>query len=644
MKFNDLIIHNFLTVGSAHLNLADRGLNVIQGVNEEDSSATSNGSGKSSVVDALCWCLYGVTARGAKGDAVVNNIEGKNTRVMVELKVGATTYNVARHRKHSTGKNQLHINVVSEGAATRLDKGTESETQIVLEKILGCSYDVFVAAVYAGQEIMPDLPKMTDRELKRLIEEAAGLQRIERAYQLARTTMTGKSTEATLLANRLAGVNNQIDKLGVRISDTRAKSDLWEAGRTSRVAAARDVCTEANLRAHKADATAVELAVPFIDDAIASLVAKLGEHRSIAAAAKVARDAYIKAEREIQRSKLEAGVMRIKEIQKKIADAPGHMAENCKECGKPHSPAELDDYVATQGVNLREAHAALADLKVVVRAEMDKAIALKTAADDAEALIPDVTAVSKELENLRSKQRAHAEAVNAAGLAVLARDRASRDMKNVELEENSHLALIELMNKELEDLKVEATTVHLSVVEAARAHQVAEQVVKLFGPAGVRAQILDNVTPYLNDRTSEYLSVLSDGNMTAIWTTLTKSSSGDLKEKFSIDVSNRTGASDFTGLSGGEKRKVRLSCALALQDLVASRATQPIDLWIGDEIDDALDDAGLERLMTILERKARDKGTVLVISHNSLSDWCDSVTTVTKRAGKSVVEGALVAA
>jgi hypothetical protein len=53
---------------------------------------------------------------------------------------------------------------------------------VLLRWILGCSYEVFVAAVYSGQEMMPDLPRMGDRDLKRLIEEASGMERIERAY------------------------------------------------------------------------------------------------------------------------------------------------------------------------------------------------------------------------------------------------------------------------------------------------------------------------------------------------------------------------------------------------------------------------------------------------------------------------------
>ncbi|MEZ6841391.1 AAA family ATPase [Acinetobacter baumannii] len=72
MEFLTLKINNFLTIGEARLDLANRGLLLVQGENKDNSSADSNGSGKSSIVDALCWCLYGTTARDVTGDLVIN--------------------------------------------------------------------------------------------------------------------------------------------------------------------------------------------------------------------------------------------------------------------------------------------------------------------------------------------------------------------------------------------------------------------------------------------------------------------------------------------------------------------------------------------------------------------------------------------
>jgi DNA repair exonuclease SbcCD ATPase subunit len=79
---------------------------------------------------------------------------------------------------------------------------------------------------------------------------------------------------------------------------------------------------------------------------------------------------------------------------------------------------------------------------------------------------------------------------------------------------------------------------------------------------------------------------------------------------------------------------------MALQDMVASRATKPINIFICDEVDHALDESGLERLMTILNKKAKERGTVLVISHQSLGDWIDDVIVVTKERGYGQVSGA----
>jgi DNA repair exonuclease SbcCD ATPase subunit len=225
--------------------------------------------------------------------------------------------------------------------------------------------------------------------------------------------------------------------------------------------------------------------------------------------------------------------------------------------------------------------------------------------------------------------------------AKLICDEIQRNITSSKASVDPHKALIADVEKNLADLAHDLVGHHAHKITLAKDLMNTEQAVAVFSPAGVRAHILDTVTPFLNAKTSEYLTALSDGNIKAVWTTLTKTAKGELREKFGIDVSNDKGAESFRGLSGGEKRKVRLSCMLALQDLVASRASKPINLLMCDEIDDALDAAGLERLLTILEAKGRERGTVIIISHRELSDWVDDVTVVTKKGGVSTVTGAL---
>ncbi|WP_326894502.1 AAA family ATPase (plasmid) [Rhizobium beringeri] len=105
MKFPELEIHNFLAITDAKINLSDRGLVLLQGNNHADSSADSNGVGKSSIPEALEWCWFGETARGLSGDGVINNVAKKDCFVKSVAVDGHITYTATRYRKHKTGKN-----------------------------------------------------------------------------------------------------------------------------------------------------------------------------------------------------------------------------------------------------------------------------------------------------------------------------------------------------------------------------------------------------------------------------------------------------------------------------------------------------------------------------------------------------------
>ena len=166
MNFLQLNIENFLSIGKASIDLENKGLVLVQGQNEDDTSANSNGVGKSSIADALCWALFGETARGVSGDAVINDVAKKGTEVSVCVEDDEAQYVITRYRKHPKGKNSLTVVQEAEpGEEVDLTKGTDKETQLEVNRILGCSQDVFMTAIYAGQELMPDLPRLTDRWL-----------------------------------------------------------------------------------------------------------------------------------------------------------------------------------------------------------------------------------------------------------------------------------------------------------------------------------------------------------------------------------------------------------------------------------------------------------------------------------------------
>lgn len=646
MDILSIKITNFLAIGDApEIQLKDKGLVLIQGNNEDDTSATSNGVGKSSIADALCWALYGSTARDESGDAVVNKVAKKNCSVRVRLNDGASKYRITRYRKHSSFKNSTVVEIeTEEGNWFDLSKGTEKETQGLINSIMGCSLDVFMGAIYAGQEVAPDLPKMTDKQLKLLIEEAAGVERLESAYEIARGRMNAVEREADAITNAVANADANIESIEKMLAKVQLESELFDKGRTE-----RERVLKLNAEAHKTtlvglltkmkeiDAEGLNKRAGELASALAGHSKLLREHSELINAENDAKVAVATA-----KGKATTALEGVQKLKLMYDNAETELTKPCPSCGRPGEAHSLEDYRAHLKKKIQDQAIIAKDAKTYVEACLVSLLERQKEAEAFAKTIPDTSEISAEQTTIMAALREYGELKVQAQREKSEMERQLGLAEDALTEANPHLSSIKMIEGKLAAEKKKRAEMADKRTAALGRLETLKSVVKVFSPAGVRAHILDTVTPFLNDRTGDYLSALSDGNISAVWTTLATTAKGDLKEKFCIEVTNDKGAESFKGLSGGEKRKVRLATMLALQDLVASRASKPVNIWLGDEIDDALDSAGLERLMTILERKARERGTVLVISHNELRDWCDNVATVTKRGGVSTIEGALV--
>lgn len=632
MKFPELQIENFLAITEAKVNLADRGLILIQGENHADTSANSNGAGKSSIADALCWVWFGTTARGVTGDDVVNHEAKKNCRVTSVLVDGHMTYTATRHRKHKTGKNSLTIEAYDGLKTIDLTKGTEKLTQEVANQIIGSSLEVFSGSIYAGQEQMPDLPAMTDKHLKLLIEEAAGVTVLEGAYQKAREAMGEAQLALTNERAFVTKINDEIAWREAEVTKIRGMVSIWETKRADAVTQAKTQAggLVAQLKQLQTDIAAfdpvkISADIAAVDAQIAAVGAENTEFSRLdrlfnQASAQLGNFAHAVATHGALKKRLDDEVAKVKH----------QIGCPCDSCGRPLTDNELES--ATKAAEARRDAAVAAEATAEVeRQAQEKLVRAAQEARDAFVLsMTDISAASAQRASLLVQKQSYDKLVADQGVvraqAVAIRDRIAA----LAAEKNPHAAAIEEHESRLVALRSAKSLAEAKVHAAEERVELEEAVVKVYGPAGVRARVLDDVTPFLNAQTAKYLTTLSDGNIDAEWTTLTKSAKGDLKEKFSIDVTNATGAKIFKGLSGGEKRKVRVATALALQDLVATRATKPIELFIGDEIDDALDPAGLERMTLILEEKAKERGSVFVISHNELRDHIKQVLLIEK--------------
>lgn len=637
MKFLTLEVENFMALANAKVELDQRGLVLIQGVNAGDSSAASNGAGKSTLMNSLMWCIYGETSHGVKGDDVLSTGHEKNCRVKVTIEDEGKRYAIIRHRKHKEFKNRLIVR----GEDGDMTKGKDSLTQEFVERLIGASKEVFMASIYASQEAMPDLPGMSDKNLKTIVEEAAGVDRLTKAYAIARERANAAAARMETTKTKMDACLSLVESAQNELESAKTSSEAWERDRSERLDVAR-----ADLVGAEVTLTEVEMELRSLPEQIRDTENAIGKERE-KLASKEEHDAKlvkvrgaitdIRASIRITENIQKEAMQRARAFKVKAEEVNTKVGEPCPTCGKAYCVEGLstvkESFVEQARSEISQAQASATSV-AKYQEHLEKALKIESSlvasTPDVSAIISRIEQLTKELGTLRHREK---EVVAVEALVARARSEVDRITK----ETNPFLAVIKRHEESLAAnksnygvLKTELKNIQEQALLLDKARQV-------YSPAGVRSHILTSVTPFLNAQTAEYLNTLSDGNIVAEWSTMESTKKGEWRDKFNISVRKIGASKTFQTLSGGEKRKVRIACSLALQDLVASRASKNIELFIGDEIDDALDTAGLERLMGILEAKARERGTVMIISHKEMKSWFRETITVEVKEGRSYV-------
>ncbi|ANF44088.1 AAA family ATPase [Klebsiella pneumoniae] len=637
MKFLTLEVENFMALANAKVELDQRGLVLIQGVNAGDSSAASNGAGKSTLMNSLMWCIYGETSHGVKGDDVLSTGHEKNCRVKVTIEDEGKRYAIIRHRKHKEFKNRLIVR----GEDGDMTKGKDSLTQEFVERLIGASKEVFMASIYASQEAMPDLPGMSDKNLKTIVEEAAGVDRLTKAYAIARERANAAAARMETTKTKMDACLSLVESAQNELESAKTSSEAWERDRSERLDVAR-----ADLVGAEVTLTEVEMELRSLPEQIRDTENAIGKERE-KLASKEEHDAKlvkvrgaitdIRASIRITENIQKEAMQRARALKVKAEEVNTKVGEPCPTCGKAYCVEDLstvkESFVEQARSEISQAQASATSV-AKYQEHLEKALKIESSlvasTPDVSAIISRIEQLTKELGTLRHREK---EVVAVEALVARARSEVDRITKEI----NPFLAVIKRHEESLAAnksnygvLKTELKNIQEQALLLDKARQV-------YSPAGVRSHILTSVTPFLNAQTAEYLNTLSDGNIVAEWSTMESTKKGEWRDKFNISVRKIGASKTFQTLSGGEKRKVRIACSLALQDLVASRASKNIELFIGDEIDDALDTAGLERLMGILEAKARERGTVMIISHKEMKSWFRETITVEVKEGRSYV-------
>lgn len=124
-------------------------LGLITGNNRAEPDLGANGTGKSTIWDALCWCLFGKTIRGQRGPAILPwGVEVATPRVQFTFEVEGHRYTISR----TANPNGIRLFREAEGAAADTS-GLEAQDidQESVERMIGLDYGLFLSTVVRGQ-------------------------------------------------------------------------------------------------------------------------------------------------------------------------------------------------------------------------------------------------------------------------------------------------------------------------------------------------------------------------------------------------------------------------------------------------------------------------------------------------------------
>lgn len=211
ITFKKVTAENFLSTGKEVSLDFDKGISVIVGVNH-DKGGDTNGCGKSTMMEAVYFCLYGVTMRDINKDEIVNDLVKKGCVCTLELDVeenGTTdTYIIKRGINPSYAK--VYKNGEDMGHAT-MPAATAFIAELISTSVATCRNTLMMAI-----DTLQPFMKLHKPEKRDFVENIFNLQFIKAMNKIAKENNDEINTKIRMLDKEIVDLNDLINTYTVK--------------------------------------------------------------------------------------------------------------------------------------------------------------------------------------------------------------------------------------------------------------------------------------------------------------------------------------------------------------------------------------------------------------------------------------------
>ena len=575
IHLRDLTVKNFMSVGNTTqaIDFDRSDLTLVLGENlDMGGDGSRNGTGKTTIINALSYALYGQALSNIRKDNLVNKTNAKHMLVSLDFSVGGQNYRIERGRKPNVLK--FYVNDEHQAAQDEA-QGDSRETQEAIERVLGMSHDMFQHIV-ALNTYTPPFLSLKANEQRTIIEQLLGItllsERADCIKELNRQTKDSIQTEEL----RIRAVQEANKRIEEQIASLEKRRTLWLRKQTEDVAALAQgiadlehINIELEVQAHR-DLDTFHVRKKAIDDA----------------------NRWIR-QIDSDDTKLQK---QIDQIEKDLNQIASH---KCFACGTEIHDNSLDTVKAQREKTRQE-------------------ISLQLLTND-----------SQRMEHLdRLKE------LGALGTAPLvfydSLEQALNHKNTVDTLKKDHatrLAETDPYSEQISDMNDQALQVvsYDTLNEFTRVQEHQEFLLKLLTSKDsfVRKKIIDQNLSYLNSRLTHYLDRIGLPHTVKFQNDLT------------VSIEELGRELDFDNLSRGERNRLILSMSWAFRDVWES-LYQPINiLFIDEMIDSGLDTQGVENALALLKKMSRERHkSIWLVSHrDELTSRVENILKVVKENG-----------
>lgn len=610
MIFEKILIQNFFRYTNPEwIELANQGLVLING---------SNGSGKSTIFEALVWAIWGKTTRGKTGDDVVNRVVGKDCYVELVISDGDQTFRITRYRKHKHGKNRLEFGVDTDQGPVPLTQGTTAQTQEAINELLGIDFDTFIRGPMLPQGSIKKFSQLSDSEVKTILESALQLEVLAKAHTIAKDKLQEVTQGLTQRQGKIDTLEAQLERCYEEKKRAENQAQIWLSEQHSRLRAAAGAIFHAQERLDDL----WETIEPSMDVQSATVVRdeviRLGGQKLKGQSTRVNKIQTALSAQHSVVSVAKANCDRIKLEIKSLRDM--EVGSNCPTCRQEISEEHLEDCVAPLEQLLEYAKTEHKEARIVEDQLRNKSATLDAEYSEmfnkvqefrkrAEQRVVDATRQSQKQEQIEDALELAHENLRDARYKLEQEKEALRIG-------NPALEALEVVKNDTQKFTTQRDELNSEIETLSVRHDHLKFWVDGFSNAGLKSYILSTVTPYMNHRAAVYSQDLTNGEIKIKFHTQVQLKSKEWREKFYVEVNNENGSEDYEGNSGGEKAKADLAINFTLSDVVASRAKKAYPQRWFDEPFESLDEAGVEAVMELLTNMVQECGTIFVVTHH----------------------------